>query len=234
MLLAKVTFECVGFSEAFNPRGICISPVYPPTPTTLLPPSLTETHRARGERGPSAEWRIKASHIPPALVSPHNLGSAMSSPVTLPYINLEKRQTEEQKREMKITLYELKGELIRMVQGWKGRFWIRKCIWEQKVSLLINELGVSSFPEGGPGVGCMWRLLDIPNRLVSCVDQGVGWVRRRSRPTGAPSTEEGTAQKTAASSLPQPGPWSHAGSWKRKQKTIMEADSALYMNIYKV
>lgn len=63
----KSLFEWVGFSEAFNPRGICISPVYPPTPTTLLPPSppsLRETHRARGERGPSAEWRVKASHVP--------------------------------------------------------------------------------------------------------------------------------------------------------------------------
>lgn len=50
VFLAKVTFECVGFSEAFNLRGICISAVYPPTPTTLLPPSLTETNRARGEK----------------------------------------------------------------------------------------------------------------------------------------------------------------------------------------
>lgn len=40
---------------------------------------------------------------------------------------------------------------------------------------------------------------------VLCGPEG-GWVRRRSRPTGAPSAEGGTAQRTAASSLPQPGP----------------------------
>lgn len=102
VLLVKATFECVGFSEAFNPRGICISPVYPPTPTTLLPPSLTETHRGAGERRPSAEWRVKASHIPPALVSPHDLGSAMSSPVTLPYINLGRREIEKKRKVFKI------------------------------------------------------------------------------------------------------------------------------------
>lgn len=105
----------VGFSEAFNPRGICISPVYPPTPTTLLPPSLTETHRAWGGKGPSAEWRIKGSHIPPALVSSQNLGSAMSSPVTLPYINLEKRQREERRKKKG-----LKSCCTRMKRcGWK-------------------------------------------------------------------------------------------------------------------
>lgn len=63
-----------------------------------------------------------------------------------------------------------------MVQEWNKCsgvwFWIRNVIWEQNVSLFINELGVSSFPEGGL---CIWwmrrRLLDTPIRSVSCVDQ---------------------------------------------------------------
>lgn len=65
----------------------------PHPPPSSHPPS--ETHSAQGESGPSAEWRIEACHIPPAPVSLHCLGSAVSSPVTLPYNNLGRRQAEE-------------------------------------------------------------------------------------------------------------------------------------------
>lgn len=40
----------------------------PHPPPSSHPPS--ETHSAQGESGPSAEWRIKASHTPPAHFSP--------------------------------------------------------------------------------------------------------------------------------------------------------------------
>ena len=65
-----------------------------PSHTHHPPPTLPHRDtQGAGGQGPSAEWRIKASLIPPALVSSHNLGSAMSSPVTLPYINLQTRKT---------------------------------------------------------------------------------------------------------------------------------------------
>ena len=54
---------------------------------------------------------------------------------------------------------------------------------------------------------------------------GVGGLfRRHSKLIGAPSTEEGTAQKIAASSLLPPGPWSHAGSLKEKTGSMPQED----------
>lgn len=80
-----------------------------PSHTHHPPPTLPHRDtQGVGEREPSAEWRIKASHIPPALVSPHNLGSAMSSPVTLPYINLDRRQIEK-RDEVKTTYKRVKA-----------------------------------------------------------------------------------------------------------------------------
>lgn len=54
--------------EAFNLRGMRIFPVYPPLPTTLLPPSLRETAR-RGKVGhlPSGESKpVTVSAFPPS------------------------------------------------------------------------------------------------------------------------------------------------------------------------
>lgn len=43
-------------------------------------------------------WRLEARHVPPVRVPPCDLGSAMSSPVTLPFINLRKKNRRTQKR----------------------------------------------------------------------------------------------------------------------------------------
>lgn len=57
----KIASECEA-GRRFYLRGMCISPVYPPTPTTLLPPSLMETNS--GERRTSAPRRSEAC-VPP-------------------------------------------------------------------------------------------------------------------------------------------------------------------------
>ncbi|TNN80587.1 hypothetical protein EYF80_009093 [Liparis tanakae] len=111
-----------------------------PSHTHHPPPTLPQrdTHRVPGEK--EAIRRVeghKASHVPPALVSPHNLGSAMSSPVTLPYNNLG----EDRKREKR----DYNGVTAVSVE-------------------LMNGCGVSSASAS----------LDIPNRLVSCVDTEIG------------------------------------------------------------
>lgn len=73
-----------------------------PSHTHHPPPTLPHRDtQGAGGKGPSAEWRIKASLIPPALVSSHNLGSAMGSPVTLPYINLQRRQKRNKEKVLK-------------------------------------------------------------------------------------------------------------------------------------
>lgn len=139
----------------------------PYPPPSSHPPS--ERHGAQGDSGPSAEWRIKASHIPPALISLHHLGSAVSSPVTLPYNNLEGREIKVTTRTNFNQRNDMTGSRVKSTQmcWWKVFLWIRKFIWEQNVSLLVNELGASSFPEESVAV----EKSHIPNRLVSCVDQ---------------------------------------------------------------
>lgn len=92
--------------------------------------------------------------------------------------------------------------------------------WEQSVSLLINELGVSSFPvqgrEQAPGVKPEAQRCNTSQRFSTLEvyehTQRVGLVcgagerraTRRNMPRVAPSAKGGTAQRTAASSLPPP------------------------------
>lgn len=81
---------------AFNLRGKCISPGYPPTPTTLLPPSLMEMNGARRKEDVRS-MEARGSPCPSSTSSSCDLGSAMSSPVTLPFINLRKKNRRTQK-----------------------------------------------------------------------------------------------------------------------------------------
>lgn len=70
-----------------------MTPFYPPSATALTPPSLPQRQTGRrGKGGRQQTGGFGASRIPPARVSPHDSGSAMSSPVTLPFMNLEDKK----------------------------------------------------------------------------------------------------------------------------------------------
>lgn len=80
----------------FHPRGMFIFPVYPPTPTTLLPPFPQRHTARRGWKWAVCRASAKASRVPPAPVSLSPLPGQCGEfpPVTLPYNNLGRRQKE--------------------------------------------------------------------------------------------------------------------------------------------
>lgn len=67
LVLVKITSECVA-GKRFYWRGMCISPVYPPTPTTLFPPSLMETNSAQRKEDICAT-EVRGSSCPSSLSS---------------------------------------------------------------------------------------------------------------------------------------------------------------------
>lgn len=100
LLLTKVTFEYVEICEVFNLRGISIFHVYPPIPTTLLPPSLRDTARRVKVDRPLIGESKPVTLL--QLVSLHYLSSVACSPVSLPYNNLgEFKQRERNTEEIK-------------------------------------------------------------------------------------------------------------------------------------